>query len=820
VNVVGKARRRVDAWAKVTGQTRFADDLVLPRMLFCKLVRSPHPHALIREVDVAPARAAAGVALVLTGADFPVPYGIMPVSQDEHALCRDKVRYVGDPVAAVVAVSEREAEEAARRVRVAYEPLTTIATPDEALRIAEPRIHAYGEGPNIHRLAHLAFGDVEPALAAADRVFEDLFFYQGNTHLPLEQHAALAALDADGRLTLWSSTQTPHYVHREVARALDIPAQQLRVVATPNGGGFGGKSDPFNHEIVVARAALLTGRPVKITLTREEVFYAHRGRHPVLMRLKTGVTSDGTIVAMDLETLLDGGAYGSYGAASTLYTGQLQTVTYRVPRYRFRACRAFTNKPPCGPKRGHGTPQPRFAQEVQLDKIAVALGKDPADLRLQQLAPAHALTANWLQIGTMGLGACLERVVAGSRWRERRGKLPPGRGLGLACSSYLTGAGLPIYWNEMPHSGVQLQLDRSGRVTAFCGATEIGQGSDDVLAALVAEVLGLEAGDVRLVTGDTDLTPVDLGSYSSRVTLMMGNAAIQAAERAKTLLAQAAARRLSVPPERLGFAGRRVFDVEDPARGMAFQEAVVAAEVEHGTLGTTGSYRPPKSAARYRGGGVGPSPAYSYTAAVVEVDVDLATGQLRVPAVWIAHDIGRVLNPVLARGQVEGGVYMALGEALMEEQAFRRLPPRLSHALVHRTPSILEYKSPTTLEMPEVTTYFVEEPDPNGPFGAKEVGQGPLLPVAPAVANAIFDAAGVRVDEVPITPDRVLAALEARARGKEGRAGPVAFPDVPWPEALVVPPPWDGGDGKALGGRAPSRDALPTHHSGTAGVRV
>jgi CO/xanthine dehydrogenase Mo-binding subunit len=253
---------------------------------------------------------------------------------------------------------------------------------------------------------------------------------------------------------------------------------------------------------------------------------------------------------------------------------------------------------------------------------------------------------------------------------------------------------------------------------------------------------------------------------------------------------------------------------------MAFQEAVVAAEVEHGTLGTTGSYRPPRSAARYRGGGVGPSPAYSYTAAVVEVEVDLATGQLRVPAVWIAHDIGRVLNPVLARGQVEGGVYMALGEALMEEQAFRRLPPRLSRALVHRTPSILEYKSPTTLEMPEVTTYFVEDPDPNGPFGAKEVGQGPLLPVAPAVANAIFDAAGVRVDEVPITPDRVLAALEARARGKEGRAGPVTFPEVPWPEALLVPPPWDGGDGKALGGKAPSRDALPTRHSGTAGVRV
>ncbi|MFI5377480.1 MAG: xanthine dehydrogenase family protein molybdopterin-binding subunit [Candidatus Rokuibacteriota bacterium] len=789
-------------------------------MLYGKLLRSPHPHALIGAIETSAARGAPGVHLVLTGADFPIAYGIMPVSQDEHALCRDRVRYVGDPVAAVVAASEREAADALALIRVTYEPLATIASPEEALRTVEPRIHDYGEGPNIHRLAHFAFGDVEPALASADRVFDDLFFYEGNTHLPLEQHATVAALDADGRLTLWSSTQTPHYVHREVARALELPAHRIRVIATPNGGGFGGKSDPFNHEIVAAKAALLTGRPVKITLTREEVFYAHRGRHPVLMRLKTGVRADGTIVAMDLETLLDGGGYGSYGPASTLYTGQLQTVTYHVPRYRFRACRTFTNKPACGPKRGHGTPQPRFAQEVQLDKIAVALGRDPADLRLQQLAPAHSLTANWLQIGTMGLKPCIERVVEGSGWRERRGKLPPGRGLGIACSSYLCGAGLPIYWNEMPHSGVQLQLDRSGRVTAFCGATEIGQGSDDVLAAIVAEVLGLEAEDVRLVTGDTDLTPVDLGSYSSRVTLMMGNAAIQAAERAKALLAAAAAKKLGLPVERLAFAERRVFDVENPETGMTFQEAVVAAEVEHGTLGTTGSYRPPRSAARYRGGGVGPSVAYSYTAAVVEVEVDAATGWVRVSKVWIGHDIGRAINPVLARGQVEGGVYMGLGEALMEEQSFRRLPPRLSAALVHKIPSILEYKSPTSLEMPEVFTYFVEEPDSGGPFGAKEVGQGPLLPIAPAVANAVFDAVGVRVDQVPITPDLVLAALAAKAKGKAGRVGPTAFPAVPWPDALVVPPPWEGGDGKATNERAKARDELPTHHSGTAGVRV
>ncbi|MFI5213317.1 MAG: xanthine dehydrogenase family protein molybdopterin-binding subunit [Gemmatimonadales bacterium] len=813
--VVGRSRRRVDGHAKVTGQTVFADDLILPRMLYAKLLRSHLPHARIVSIDTKKAERAAGVKLVLTGEHFPVPYGIMPVSQDEHALCRGKVRHVGDPVAAVVATSELAAQDALALIRVRYEPLPTVADAEDALQQPDNRIHDYGEGGNIHRLAHFAFGDVEQAFASeADRVFDDLFFFQGNTHLPLEQHACVAARDKNGRLTLWSSTQTPHYVHRELARALEMPAHKLRVIATPNGGGFGGKSDPFNHEIVAAKAALLLGRPVKITLTREEVFYCHRGRHPVLMRLKTGVKADGTIVGMDLETLLDGGAYGSYGAASTLYTGQLQTVTYHVPRYRFRACRTFTNKPACGPKRGHGTPQPRFAQEVQLDKIAAALGMDPADLRLRQLAPPGEVTANWLRLGTVGLRECIEAVLEGSSWISRRSQLGFGRGLGLACSSYLTGAGLPIYWNEMPHSGVQLQLDRSGRVTAFCGATEIGQGSDDVLAAIVAEVLGIGAEDVKLVTGDTDLTPVDLGSYSSRVTLMMGNAAIQAAERAKALLAGPVATKLGVPENRIAFAQRRVFDVENPATGMDFADAIVLAEAAHGTLGTTGSYAPPKSPGKYRGAGVGPSATYSYSAAVVEVEVNPDTGWIRVPKVWIGHDIGRVLNPVLARGQVEGGVYMGLGEALMEEQVFRRLPQKLSGALVHKIPSILEYKSPTSLEMPEVTTYFIEDADPAGPFGAKEVGQGPLLPIMPAVANAVFDAVGVRVDEVPITPEAVLKGLERKAKGSKGsegsygsdgavRVGPTSFPDVPWPEALVVLPPWEGGDGRAIKGTRP-----------------
>jgi 4-hydroxybenzoyl-CoA reductase subunit alpha len=707
------------------------------------------------------------------------------------------VRFVGDPVAAVIARDEATAFEALDLIEVEYEPLPSISSPAESLATPEPRIHEYGEEGNIHKRVSMTFGDVEAGFAEADRVFEDTFFYEGNTHLAIEQHASVAALDQDGKLTIWSSTQTPHYLHRALSKVLEMSPAHIRVIACSNGGGFGGKSDPFNHEIVVAKAALVLGRPVKICLTREEVFYCHRGRHPVLMQFRTGVKNDGSITAVHLRTLMDGGAYGSYGVASTFYTGALQTVTYRVPRYRFQGCRVFTNKPPCGPKRGHGTPQPRFGQEIQLDKIAEALSLDPAEMRLRIVEQPGTVTANYMRIGTIGLAECIRRVVDKSGWKGKFRKLPEGRGLGLACSSYLSGAGLPIYWNKMPHSGVQLKLDRSGGVTVFCGATEIGQGSDDVLVACVAEVLGVEPFDIRPVTGDTDLTPVDLGSYSSRVTLMMGNAAIQAAERARELLAKAAAKHLEVPETRLAFADRRVFDVENPDHGVTFREAVCLAEAEFGTIGTVGSYTPPPSAAKYKGGGVGPSPTYSYSAAVVEVEVDRVTGWLTVPRVWIAHDIGRALNPTLVRGQVEGGVYMALGEALMEESAFRRLPAKLSRALVHKFPSMLEYKSPTSLDMPEIFTDLVEDPDPRGPFGAKEVGQGPLLPIMPALANAVYDAVGVRIDEVPITPEKIVRALDAKAAGKPARYGPGAFPEIAWPDPLLVPTPAEGGDGRA-----------------------
>lgn len=785
--VIGRPLPKIDAWGKVTGETKYADDLILPRMAYAKLLRSPHPHARIRRIDTARARVLPGVYAVITGADLPsVKFGILPVSQDEEALCRDKVRMVGDPVAAVAAADEATAERACELIEVEYEPLPALMSIEESLAHPEVRIHEYGDGPNIHKIVALEFGDVEAGFARAELIREDVFYYEGSTHLPLEQHAAVAHWGPDGKLTLWTSTQTPHYVHRLLAKILDVPAAHIRVVAPAVGGGFGGKLDPFAHEIAACKLSQLTGRPVKIGLTREEVFYVHRGRHPVLMWIKTGFTRQGEITACHLRTWLDGGAYGSYGVATLFYSGVINPVTYKIPVYKFEGARVFTNKPPCGPKRGHGTPQPRFALECQIDKAAEQLGLDPTEMRRRMVVEPFTKTANHLTVTTVGLAECIDRVVEASGWRrkwrgwrrDRPGEGPRRRGIGFACSAYLTGAGTAIYWNNMPHSGVVLRADRSGGVTIQCGATDIGQGSDSILAYLPAEILGIDPRDVHVQAADTSLTPVDLGSYSSRVTLMCGMAAIQAAERLKAVLAKAVAQKLEVGPGALVFRDRKVGVPGDWERAVSFAEAVELAESMHGVLAFAGSYAPPRRAGRYKGAGVGPSPCYSYTACVVELSVDEETGEVELHDVWVAHDVGRALNPLLVEGQVEGSVYMGIGEALMEAQVFRKG--------LHKTPSMLDYKSPTTLETPEIHTILVETDDPEGPFGAKEAGQGPLLPVVPAIVNAIYDAVGVRVDEVPVGPEKILKGLDLRRRGQPARVGPERVPTTRFREPIRV----------------------------------
>jgi len=770
---IGRPFPKVDAAAKVRGLAVYADDLNLPRMLHCRILRAQLPHARILSVDTSAARRMPGVVAVLTGRDLPIRFGILPVTQDEAALEGEKVRYVGDPVAAVAALDEETAAAACDAIRVEYQELKPVMSIEEALQEAtdEPIQDYTRRTDNIHRMVSYEFGDLEAGFAAADHVREDLFFFQGNTHLPMEQHSAVATF-VDGRLTLWSSTQVVHYVHRTLSKVLELPMNRVRVIGAAHGGGFGGKTDPFSHEIVVAKLAMVTGRPVKCTLTREEVFYAHRGRHPVLMWYRTGVTKDGRITAMHVRTALDGGAYGSYGAASIFYTGTLQTVTYDIPAYKFEGARVFTNKAPCGPKRGHGTPQGRFGIELHLDKIATELGLEPVDLKRINFVKPFSRAVNWLRITSCGLEECAEKVLAASGYRTRERRV--GRGLGFAISSYMSGAGTAIYWNDMPHSEVQIKVDRTG-ATLYCGAMDIGQGSDSVLAHIAAEELGLRPADIRLVTADTDLTPIDLGSYSSRVTFMAGNAAIEAARKMRGLLVAAVA-------EKMGVIDLEEIDVGDGRIGnFSFEAACELAEVKFGALSTAGSYKPPRIGGPFKGSGVGPSPAYSYSAAVVDASADPRTGVVTVNRVWIAHDVGRSINPLLVIGQVEGGVYMGLGEALMEEQEYRKG--------LHKWPSMLDYKSPTFLEMPEVETFLVETVDPEGPYGAKEAGQGPLLPVIPALNAAVHDALGIWIDEIPVTPEKVLRALEDLAKGGPGRHGPKAFPTIPFPDPIRVVPP-------------------------------
>ena len=756
MRVIGRSIPKIDSYTKVTGAAKYADDLNLPRMAFGRILRSPHPHALIRRLDVTRARAYPGVLDVITGADLPHTYGIMPTTQDETPFAIDKVRYVGEPVAAVCAVDEETAEEALALIEVDYQPLPTVTSIEEALAQPERRIHDETAHGNVMKEVHLDFGDVEEGFAAADLIRDDTYFFEGTTHAPMEEHACVADCHADGKITLWTSTQTPHYVHREIAKVLGVAQSRLRVIVPPVGGGFGGKCEPFAHDFAACLFALRHGRPIKFTLSREEVFYCHRGRHPVKMLLKTGVKRDGSITAVHLQTFLDGGAYASYGLATVYYTGALLTVTYKIPAYKFDGMRLYTNKPPCGPKRGHGSTQPRYALECQLDKIAEQLGLDPAEYRQRIAIEPYSQTVNGLRVTSCGLRECVDKVVAASGWQERRQRMPAGSGLGIAISSYVTGAGKAIYWNDMPHSGVIVTIDRGGGVAALCGSSDIGQGSDTLLATVVAEELGIAPLDVHVLTGDTSLTPVDLGSYSSRVTFMMGNAAREAAGKLRALLFEAASVALETPTDRLIAADGWIEDADDPDRRISFVQAAQRAEAAHGTLSAVGSYTPPKLGGKFKGAGVGVSPAYSYTACVAEVRVDPETNDLKVERLWVAHDCGRALNPVLVEGQIEGSAYMGFGEAVLEEQVFRKG--------LHKIPSLLEYKLPTIYDTPEITALAVETMDREGPYGAKEAGEGPLNPIIPAIANAVYAAIGARVDSTPITPDKIQRALREAAR--------------------------------------------------------
>ncbi len=819
-SIIGKSTAMIDAAEKTTGSGKYTDDLSVPGMLVGKILHSPYPHARIKRIDTSRAEQLEGVVTVATGSDAPTPFGILPVGHDEHALALDKVRYVGDNVACVAAVTEAIAERALELIDVEYEVLPAYFDPEESIKAETDLIHD-NKPNNLEKDYHHSFGDPDRGFAEADQVAEARFIANEVTHAAMEPHSSLASFELDphtgnlGRLTIWSSTQVPYYLQHKLSLVLGMPMAQIRVIKPLVGGGFGGKSEVIPLEIIAAIAARKAKAPVKITYTREEVFWAHRGRPRTIIDLKTGVKNDGSITVVHARVVQDGGAYCSYGVVTILYSGALLGALYDIPNIRYDGYRVLTNKPACGAMRGHGTVNVRFAFESQLDELAGKIGMDPAEIRRRNLLKPPCVTVNGLRVQSYGLPECIDTTVERSGWSERHGKLPKGRGLGIACSHYVSGAANSIIRSDMPHSTVNIKIDRDGGVVVYTGASEIGQGSDTMTAQVAAETLGCSLSRVRVIAADTDITPIDIGSYSSRVTFMAGNATLRAAADVKKRIAAAAAQKMNCTPEDLVFhedlvlkkgaaapsgngasadkgsgnngektaekmdithsgasvSGRVEGQIlrgslqqkrqeEAPKDWMTFEEAVVAAIDFHGALTGTGSYAPPPEArgGKHKGAGVGPSPAYSYSAQVAEVSVDEETGEVTVHKVWAAHDCGRALNPVSVEGQIIGSVWMGMGQALTEEMVWK------DGMLMN--PGLLEYRSPSSVESPAIEPIIVESVDPEGPFGAKECSEGSLAATIPAIANAIYDAVGVRLHESPFTPERVLAALRAKNNAK------------------------------------------------------
>jgi 4-hydroxybenzoyl-CoA reductase alpha subunit len=762
-NIIGKPIPLIDGLKKTTGEGIYTDDIKLPGMLVGKILRSPVPHARIVKLDTSQAEALPGVHAVVIGKEAPNTFGVLPISEDETAMAVDKVIYIGDCVAGVAADDEEIALKAISLIKAEYEELPEYRKIEDSLKPAAEPIHPETvNGTNIHKEVEQNFGDMDAARASCAYVREAEFEFEGVTHAFTEPHCVVAHYDADDRMTVWSAQQVPHYLHRALAKVLDMPMHRIRVIRPMVGGAFGGKSDPFPHEMIAALLSRKCRRPVKILFDREEVFITNHGRHPTKTQIAMGIDDKGKLAFLDLKARIDGGAWGSFGVVSTYYNGVLCMGPYIIPNFRYSGKRVYTNKPPSGAMRGHGAVNSRFAMEVLIDELCEAAQADPCDFRLQNLLPPNSKTINEFRITSNGTKECIERARQASEWDKKFRKLPPGRGIGVACGFYISGSAHRIHFNELPQSTVHLKLDMDGGITVHCLAAEIGQGSDTMLAQCVAEPLGVNLDRIRIFSSDSDADPIDLGSYSSRVTFMAGNAAREAALKIREKLLNAAQALTGYPAEGFILQNEELIYTRDPRVRVTFMQALEKALANNGALIAKGKYMgPPPIGGKFKGARAGLSPTYSFQCYIAEVTVDLETCETRVEKVWAAHDCGKALNPLAVAGQIEGCIHMGLGQALMEEMPYNR-----GNIL---GPNFLDYRTLTPMQMPEVDVIIVESDDPEGPFGAKEAGEGPLLPILPAVANAIYDATGVRMRSLPMTADKIWKEMHGKRESRKIR---------------------------------------------------
>lgn len=776
---VGKSKPRVDAADKVTGRAKFTADYDLENMLFGKILYSPLAHGIIKRIETKKAEAYPGVKLVLTGKDVPdITYGVSPPRYDEHVLAKEKVRYVGDEVAAVIAVDEERSEKALSLIEVEYQELPAVFSPLEAIKEGAPLIHERYKNNINTRIDH-HFGDVEKGFAEADYIREEEFIGNHTYQNPIEPHASIAYWENNGStLVLYSSTQVPHYLHYWVARVLDIPLGRIRIFRPPVGGGFGGKLDATAQDLIASIASKKLGRPVKMVFTRKEMFLHHRGRHKQYMRYKLGVKKDGKITAFQSRIYLDGGAYTSFGIITAYYAGSMIPTLYHIPNYRYQGFRVMTNKPACGAMRGHGTPQPRFAFECLLNMVADELGIDPIEIRLRNAMDPNAFTCNDLFVRSCEFKKTLMQVRKKSGWKEKYSKLPPGKGIGVGCGGFVSGAGYSIYRGQVqrssekklepflkksifPHSNAIVKISEDGTAAVLLIlAAEIGQGSATVLSQMCAEALGISLERVRIRAEDSDISPLDLGAYSSRVTLMGGNAVVMASRNVLKKLFVTVSRMWDCSPEELSAADNTIFHKKDPKKRIEWEEAARKYFNENGPLVGTGWYKPPQGlGGDYKGAAVGTSPAFSFSSSVCECSVDLETGKVKVERFTDFHDCGTPINPLAVHGQVEGAIVMGAGETLMEEVLYDEKGNILN-------PNLHDYLLMTAKDAPQIFSGLVESWEPEGPYGAKEVGEGATLPVLAAVAHAVANATGVWIKELPITPEKILKALQEKKTKK------------------------------------------------------
>ena len=753
-SVIGKRIPHRDAVEKVKGTAAFTADIRLNGMLHAKILRSHVPHARIGKIDISEALKLKGVKAVVTAEDTPrIKYSISPTWADKMVLADEKVNYIGDEIAAVAAVDEETAEAALALIKVDLQELPGVYDPLEAMQPEAPQLHE-GVASNISKTLTMECGNVEEGFAESDLVIEETFTTQGQSHCSIETHCCIATCSATDDVKMWVNTQTPHPQRQRLAGTLNIDPAKIHVISPFIGGGFGSKIDLEPAWAICVILAKKTGKPVKIEHTRKEQFIATRMRHPTINRLKFGVMRNGTIVAKQADVVMDNGAYNSHGPAVLAYHNVMFSTLYRVKNIKYEGRLVYTNKNWGGACRGYGDPQTSFAQEVMMDMIAEALDMDPIDLRLKNANNPNEVTANAVKITSCGLKECLTRAREVSEWGPKKAAPQKYRGLGVAAMIYTGGGSIGSGFN---YSGATMQMNADGTLHLLMGALDIGQGSDTILTQMAAEIMAVAPETISLTTADTDTTLPCMGTFGSRVTYCAGRAVEEAANKLKKQVLENAADMLEANIDDLELKNRTVFVKGTPQKALTYAEIGAASFFKKKeVLAAQGYYNGPDVSPQfnpvtYEGY---PAPALVFGTHLAEVEVDPDTGKVEVLNFVAAHDLGRAINPLLVEGQIEGGAAQGIGWALMENVQFE------NGEIVN--PNFHDYKLLTIKDIPKITSLLVETIDPNGPFGAKGIGECAMVPTAPAIVNAIYDAVGVRIKDLPATTEKIYMGLKEK----------------------------------------------------------